>query len=264
MALPSIEAPRVAKELMTIFSRLGIPEQILTDQGTNFMSATLEEIYQLLQVKIIRTSPYYPQTDGLVERFNATLKLMLKKFVGRKGKDWDEYLPYLLFAYREVPQESTGFSPFELLFGRRVRGPLDILNEAWTAQEGERTPAVVHMIEMRERLQEMSDVVKVAAESAQKRQKGYYDHHARKRVLSPGDKVLVLLPSLANKLKLEWVGPYQVLRRLNDVNYEVETPGRRKEKVVHINLLKKWHEPQVNLLAVTEPKAEQTEEDNVN
>ena len=124
---------------------------------------------------------------------------------------------------------------------------------------------MVHMIAMHERLQEMSDVVKVAAESAQKRQKGYYDQHARKRVLSPGDKVLVLLPSLANKLKLEWVGPYQVLRRLNDVKFEVETPGRcKKKKVVHINLLKKWNEPQVNLLAVTEPKAEQTEEDNVN
>ena len=73
---------------------------------------------------------------------------MLKKFVGRKGKDWDEYWPYLLFAYQEVPQELTGFFPFELLFGQRVRGPLDILKEAWTAQEGEETPAVVHMMKM--------------------------------------------------------------------------------------------------------------------
>ena len=188
---------------------------------------------------------------------------MLKKFVGRKGKDWDEYLPYLLFAYREVPQEFTGFSPFELLFGRQVRGPLNILKEAWKAQEGEETPAVVHMMEMCEQIQMSDVVVKVAAESAQKRQKGYYDQHARKRVLSPGHKVLVLLPSSANKLKLQWVGPYQVLRRLNDVHYEVETSGRRKEKkVVHINLLK--NEPQINLLAVTELKVEQTEEANVN
>ena len=78
----------------------------------------------------------------------------------------------------------------------------------------------------------MSDVVKEVAERAQTCQKGYYDQHARKRVLSPGDKVLVLLPSSANKLKLEWVGPYQVSRRLNDVDYEVwkhqgDTEGRR-------------------------------------
>ena len=83
MARPSVEATCVAKELMSIFSRLGI----LTDQGTNFMLATLEEIYWLLQVERIRTAPYHPQTDGLVEHFNATLKLMLKKSVGRKGKD---------------------------------------------------------------------------------------------------------------------------------------------------------------------------------
>lgn len=111
------------------------------------MSATLEEVYCLLQVERIRTSPYHPQTDGLVERFNATLKSMLKTFVGRKGKDRDEYLPYLLFAYREVSQESTGCSPFELLFGQRLHGPLDILKEAWTAQEGEETPPVVHMLD---------------------------------------------------------------------------------------------------------------------
>lgn len=67
-ALPSIEAPHVAKELMSIFSKLGIPEQILTDQGTTFMSATLEELnLPLLQVERIHTSLYHLQTYGLLE-----------------------------------------------------------------------------------------------------------------------------------------------------------------------------------------------------
>ena len=108
--LPSIEAERIAKELVKLFSRVGIPDDILTDQGTNFMSALLQEIYRLLHIKWIRTTPYHPQTDGLVERFNGTLKAMLKKLTSRNQKDWDELLPYLLFAYREVPQESTGFA----------------------------------------------------------------------------------------------------------------------------------------------------------
>jgi transposase InsO family protein len=90
----------------------------------------LTELYKLLHVKPIRTSPYHPQTDGLVERFNQTLKAMLKKTAVDEGKDWDKLLPYLLFAYREVPQASTGFSPFELLYGWQVRGPLDILKES--------------------------------------------------------------------------------------------------------------------------------------
>ena len=93
------------------------------------MSSLLEEIYCLLHIKRIRTTPYHLQTDGVVERFNGTLKGMLRKLVSRNEKDWDQYLPYLLLAYREVPHETTRFSPFELLYGRRVRSPLDVLRE---------------------------------------------------------------------------------------------------------------------------------------
>ena len=70
----------------------------------------------------------------MVERFNQTLKAMLRKYVSDTGDNWDQWLPYLLFAYREVPQASTGYSPFELLYGRQVRGPLDILREAWMGE----------------------------------------------------------------------------------------------------------------------------------
>ena len=80
----------------------------------------------MLHISQIRTSPYHPQTDGLVERFNKTLKAMLRKLVSKKGKDWDRLLPYVSFVYCEVPQSTTGFSPFELLYGREVRGSLDM------------------------------------------------------------------------------------------------------------------------------------------
>ena len=118
--LRSIEAERIAEELIKLFARVGIPGEILTDQGSNFTSQLLTEIYRLLHVHPIRTSPYHPQTDGLVERFNQTLKTMLRKTAVEEGKDWDKLLPYLLFEYREVPQDSTGFSPYELLYGRSV------------------------------------------------------------------------------------------------------------------------------------------------
>ena len=69
--------------------------QILTDQGTNFMSTLLEDMYQLLHIKKIRAMPYHPQTDGLVERYSDTLKGVLRRFVNLNEKDWDEYLPYI-------------------------------------------------------------------------------------------------------------------------------------------------------------------------
>ena len=77
--LRNITAPKVAEVLIDLFSRHGVPEEILTDQGTNFTSALLGELYRLIGVKALRTSPYHPQTDGLVERFNCTLKSMLRK-----------------------------------------------------------------------------------------------------------------------------------------------------------------------------------------
>ena len=127
--LRTIDTEAIAEELVKIFSRMGIPQEILTDQGSNFTSQLLVEIYRLLHVNAIRTSPYHPQTDGLVERLNQTLKGMLRKTACEEGKDWDRFIPYVLFAFREVPQETTGFSPFELLFGREVRGPLDVLGK---------------------------------------------------------------------------------------------------------------------------------------
>ncbi|KAG6928412.1 hypothetical protein G0U57_008138, partial [Chelydra serpentina] len=108
----------IAKELVQIFARVGLPKEILTDQGTPFMSKLVKDLCSLLHVQALRTSVYHPQTDGLVERFNRTLKAMIRKVVSRDGKDWDTLLPYLMFAIWEVPQASTGFSPFELLYGR--------------------------------------------------------------------------------------------------------------------------------------------------
>ena len=167
IALPSTEAERIAKELIKVLLHVGIPEEILTDQGANFMSTLLQEMYLLLHVRRIRTSPYHPQTDWLVERYNGTLKSMLCKFAGRSGKDWDEYLSYLLFAYREVSQESMGVSPFELLYGRRVKGPLDVIRESWTGEEGAGEIYTSQILEMRRLLEQMREVVKERAVIAQ-------------------------------------------------------------------------------------------------
>lgn len=104
--LKSIKAKSVSFCLVQFFSRMGFPREILTDRGTNFMSTLLKRVYQLLGIRSLRTTPYHPQTDGLTERFNKTLKQMLRKFVDSSGADWDLWLPYLLFAYREVPQAS--------------------------------------------------------------------------------------------------------------------------------------------------------------
>ena len=170
---------------------------------------------------------------------------MLKKL---NQKDWDEYLPFLLFAYREVPQESTGFSPFESLFGRRVRGPLDVLREYWTDEKPEDTPVIPYVLDMQKKLREMTEVAQTSLQVAQQRQKEYYDQKAvyTGESLEVGDEMLVLLPARRNKLQLEWAGPYKIMRK---VDVEVDTPGKRSSsKIYHVNLLRKWYSTWLILL----------------
>ena len=145
------------------------------------MSKLLTELYRMLHIKPIHTSPYHPQTDGLVERFNRILKAMLNKLVGDEGKDWDRLLPYLLFAYREVPQASTGFSPLELVYGRQVQGPLDIIKESWEADKRSNESVVSHVLTVQERLSKMSELARENLKKAQTVQKRWYDRNARER-----------------------------------------------------------------------------------
>ncbi|XP_078581557.1 uncharacterized protein LOC144864980 [Branchiostoma floridae x Branchiostoma japonicum] len=256
----SVDAKHVAGELIKMFARVGIPEEILTDQGTNFMSKLLTELYDALKIRGIRTSPYHPQTDGLVERFNGTLKSMLKKVSKEDPRDWDSLLPYLLFAYREVPQESTGFSPFELLYGHPVRGPLKVVRECWEANDKSSESVVSYVLRVRERLASMTTLVRENLETAQRKQKTWYDRKARTRQFDVGDEVLVLLPSSNVKMEAEWQGPYTVTRKVGSVDYEIATPGKKKKsQILHVNLLKRWYSPNQPCLAVFENETDATE-----
>ena len=240
--LHSTDTSHIAEALMDVFSRVGIPSEILTDQGSNFTSQLLTELYRMLHIHPIRTSPYHPQTDGLVERFNQTLKSMLRKAATKEGRDWDKMIPFLLFAYREVPQSSTGFSPFELLYGRPVRGPLDTLRESWDSNSKSKESVVSYVLSIRDKLDTMRSLVTENMQDAQRKQKAWYDRNACQRQLSIGDQVLVLLPTDNNKLLAQWQGPYPIVQKTGPVDYCVDMYNHRKcKRVFHVNMLKKWY-----------------------
>ena len=99
-AMKNIDAITVSEALVNIFSRVGFPKEILTDQGTQFMSQIMKEVNRLLSIKQLRTTAWHPMCNGLVERFNGTLKTILKRMCAESPKQWDRYLPAVLFAYR--------------------------------------------------------------------------------------------------------------------------------------------------------------------
>jgi transposase InsO family protein len=132
VALKGIETERVAEALVDVFCRVGVPKEMLTDMGSQFTSELMAEVSRLLSIRQLTTTPYHPMCNGLVERFNGTSKQILRRLCSERPADWDKYLSASLFTYRDAPQESLGFSPFELVYGHEVRGPMKILWELWT------------------------------------------------------------------------------------------------------------------------------------
>ena len=205
------------------------------------MSSLIQELFRLIKVRKLVSSPYHPQTNGIVEKFNGTLKKMLKSYAVAEPSSWDRHLPYVLFAYREVPNETTGFSPFELLYGRQIRGPLAILKEHWEEPENSQESVLCYLLETRERLNQCSKLARVNEREAKSKQKVYYDRKARERKLEVGQKVLVLLPSNTSKLLAQWKGPFEITDKIGDVNYMYKVRVKRnKETIFHVNMLKPW------------------------
>ncbi len=171
----------ISQEIFLLSSRVGIPAEILTDQGTPFMSRLMTDLCRLLRMKQLRTTVYHPQTDGLVEHFNQTLKQMLRQVVAEDKRDWDLMIPYVLFGIREVPQASTGFTPFELLFGRQPCGLLDVAKEAWEQQPAAHRSVIEHVKQMRERIDWFMPLVREHLSKAQQAQQRYYNRAAQLR-----------------------------------------------------------------------------------
>ena len=124
------KAETIAKKLENFVTTFGIPEKLLSDQGTNFQSTLVKEVLELLDIEQLRTSPYHPQTDGITERFNRTLKTMISAFGNENKDNWDSLLGKLSFAYNSAEHEATKFTPYEVMFGRSPRIPVDLIFKA--------------------------------------------------------------------------------------------------------------------------------------
>ena len=118
IAVEDADAQTVAKFLhMDIICRHGVPKEITSDRGTEFLNELIREMERTYHIKHIRTTSYHPQGNGQTERTNQTVKNVLAKIINQET-NWDHYLDSALFAVRTIRQASTKFSPFELVYGR--------------------------------------------------------------------------------------------------------------------------------------------------
>lgn len=200
----------MVEEIVPFF---GVPEGLLSDRGTNLLSHLMMDICKLLGVNKLNTTAYHPECDGMVERFNRTLKSMLRKQAARYGNQWDRFLPGVLWAYRNTPHESTGEKPSFLLFGVDLRFPteaalLPTSGLKWTDTDDYRE-------EMISSLSSARSIATQSIKRAQEKYKEYFDRRAQQKDYRIGDQVLVRFPQeeqgQMRKLSQPWHGPYRVV-----------------------------------------------------
>ncbi|KAK0040803.1 Retrovirus-related Pol polyprotein from transposon 17.6 [Biomphalaria pfeifferi] len=238
--LRNIKASNIVKALIKFFTLFGLPKSIQSDQGTNFTANLFKQVMTQLGIKHCMSSAYHAESQGALERFHQTLKNMIRTYCFEHEKDWDEGIHMLLFATRESVQESLGFSPFDLVFGHSVRGPLKCIKETLlspTATEG----LLDYVSKFKTRLYDACVLAKNNLQNTQSSMKRWYDRKARVREFSPGDKVLVFLPIPGQPLQARYFGPYEIETKSSDLNYTIKTPDRRKKtQLCHINMLKPY------------------------
>ena len=240
--LKDITSEHVTEALVSVFSRVGIPAEVLSDRGSNFLSSVMKDAMKLMGVKQVHTSPYHPQSNGLCERINGVLKHALQKMSYEKPTDWDRFINPVLFSYRELRQDGSDFSPFELLYGRSARGPTAVLKDLFTSRlvEPQVQSEYQYVIDLEQRIKDSCMFAKANLEKKALINASYSDKDTPLRELNVGDKVLILLPMTKNKLLMRWKGPFDVVERTSKVNYKVMIDDI--PKIYHINMLKKYYE----------------------
>jgi hypothetical protein len=215
------------------FCKFGIPAQIHTDGGKEFVNKLSAELFQLLNVQHSKTSPYHPQCNAQVEVFNKTVKKYLASYVNESSLNWDEWLPALMLAYNTSYHSTIATTPFELLFGVKPRLPLLPAPEIERHHYGESFAA--------ERLQMLHQARKLARQIAHdqgEKYKNSYDQKSAQHKLTIGQKVwLSDTTSIGKNAKLapNWVGPYEIVD-VNDTNAKLNI--KNKLKIVNIAHLK--------------------------
>ena len=235
-----VTSKSVMGQLQRFFSWVGTPKEIQSDCGSVFQSRWFRQTLAGWGIKQLKSSPYRPQSQGAIERFHSTLKTMLRVYCAEQGAEWDEAIFPALFAIRDAVVESLGFSPFQLVYGHEVRSPLVMLKEQLTSGK----PLVTveeYVRKFRERLVSAKKLASEHLKAAQRKMAAWYNRNAVSREFQVGAKVMMLLPGKGRVTESRFGGPYSIVKRVGQVNYEISKPqGSRKTQICHVNRLKPY------------------------
>lgn len=195
------KAKTVAKALWENFLvHYGFPSRLHSDQGRDFESHIIKELCSLIGAKKVRTTPYHPQGNP-VERFNRTLLSMLGTLEEKDKQHWRDFVKPLVHAYNCTRNDTTGYSPYELMFGRQPTLPVDLVLGINLPTETYRTHSD-YVEKLRQRLQESFTLAATNSKKTGERNKARFDAKVRAAELFEGDRVLIRNVSVRGKHKL--------------------------------------------------------------
>jgi hypothetical protein len=217
-----------------IYAQFGPPAEFLTDNGTHFDNITMANFCAMARIKHKFSAPYHPQTNGLVERFNGTLVKALKRLASNFPRNWDDYIPAVLFAYRTRSHSTIGVSPYELMFGTTPRShEQDLLLQLGRRLGDER----LYYLSVREpELEALQATAPIEPTTSNK--------------FDVGTKVLRVIHTKHGKLSPTYEEtPLLVLAALNNGSYKLATQdGLILKRAINGMHLRQWHERPQHLL----------------
>ena len=251
--MPTQTAAEVAKWLFAYIYRHSCPIRIFTDQGKCFEAELFRELLALLDIDKSGTTPYHPQCDGHMERFNRTLEGMLRCFIQDNLTDWDEYLKPLAFAYNTAMHAMTGVSPFQMLYGRLPRLPIDLIFPSEVKCQFELEPEEFFK-EKEHAIRKVFEFVAMIREGNIARHKFLHERKIQGRKFNLMDRVYLKNDKprvrVSKKLKLKFEVVYTVEGILEATNgeetteiYKIKPDGRGRTKTVNASKLKKASGP---------------------
>ncbi|UYV71826.1 hypothetical protein LAZ67_9000577 [Cordylochernes scorpioides] len=239
-AVSEAKVKEVSKYLVEdIFLRHGAPQYLISDRGSQFTSNLMKEVMKMCKIKHCFTKSYHPQTNGLTERLNRTLINMLSMYVNTDQKNWHEILPFITHAYNTTIQETTGYSPFFLMFGREPTSLLDDRNISVGIDNDDYDEYIKHHLVKINRTRKL--VINNTIKTQETMKKNYENKHME-RSYEPGELVAEI--GKCEKLLRKYFGPYRILKKMSSVNYLIEpkdNPGQ-DPLIVHVSRRKPYYE----------------------
>lgn len=237
-AIPEATAEATCRALLeNAICVYGVPKELVTDRGTNFVSKLFETLCKLLHVSKIQTTAYHPQSNGALERCHRTMKEYIRSFVCNQLNDWDEYISFFAFTYNTTIHSSTGFTPHELMFGYKAELPSSICS----AYKDDST-YFSYLKDLRYNLESIQKIAKENLIKSKHTRKDNYDRKSNEWIPLWGDKVLLenIATGTGRKLQGLYNGPHEVIAINTPQTSTILLKNSNRKIVVHNDRLKRF------------------------